>query len=153
MSWLEKSNIQLSAIIPITATSPPGTDFTERPKTIRIASTAAETSVVCQEASPMSHSVSPNLRTVPLNAFGGDVRGRDAEHPAHLPHRHLDADARQETDEHRSRQEVREEAEPRDPGEEEEPGREQRAEARQCEPLCGCWAAAPRCRDPRFPRT
>ena len=56
---LRKSKIQLAAIIPTTATSPPGICFTQRPKTIRIASTVAETSDVCQEASPMCHEREP----------------------------------------------------------------------------------------------
>ena len=45
--------------------------------TIRIASTDAETSVVCHDASAMSQSVSPNLRSAPLKAPSGHVRRRD----------------------------------------------------------------------------
>ena len=73
----EKSKIQLAAIMPTTATRPPGICLIQRPKTMRIASTVMDTSVVDQEASAMCHSVSPNLRTPPLNAptetFGGGI--------------------------------------------------------------------------------
>ena len=41
----------------------------------------------------------------------------DAEHPRDLAHRHLDADAGQEADEHRAREEVGDEAEPQQPRE------------------------------------
>ena len=53
MSWAENVKILLRAIIPTTATSRPGIARIQRPKTSRIASTDAETSVVCHEAWPM----------------------------------------------------------------------------------------------------
>ena len=48
--WAERSKIQLTAIAPTTATSPPGIAFTQRAKPIRIAMTAADTRVVCHDA-------------------------------------------------------------------------------------------------------
>ena len=69
MSWAAKSKIQLSAIIPTTATRPPGIVFDRRGKKIRIASTETETSAVCHEPSEMSSSVRKNLATSPLNGL------------------------------------------------------------------------------------
>ena len=77
----------------------------------------------------------PELDHRAARAARRHIGRRHAEHPADLAHRHLDADAGQEADQHRSRDEVREKAEAGQPGEEEKPAGEQRAHARQRKPL------------------
>src|SRR3954470_3688793 len=64
--WALRSRPQLTAIVPTTATRPAGPAFTQRPKTISVASTATETASVAPEVWPISFSVSQNLITVPL---------------------------------------------------------------------------------------
>ena len=61
-----RSKIQLTAIVPTTATRPPGIAFSQRLKTINVASTATETARVAPDVCPISFSVSQNLITVPL---------------------------------------------------------------------------------------
>src|SRR6476469_9522169 len=68
--WDCKSKIQLTAIAPTTATSPPGIALIHRSKTISVASTATETASVAPEVCPSSFRVSQNLITVPLARSG-----------------------------------------------------------------------------------
>ena len=60
-----------------------------------------------------------------------------AEHPADLAERDLDADARQEAGQHGAREKIREKAEPDDAGHEQEGGRHQGEQARQGDVLVG----------------
>ena len=75
----------------------------------------------------------------------------DAQHSRELPERDLDADARQEPDEHRPRDEVGEEAEPRNARHEQEDGGDEGAQAGVGEPLGrpGSEAGDPERGDPR----
>ena len=137
MSCAENVKTSLRMIIPTTATRPPGITLIQRPKTIRIASTATETSAVCHAPSPMCVSVRTNLRTLPLKAWLRRSGAGTPSMPADLPDRDLHADAREEPDQHGAREEVGEEPEPGDPCEQHQPADEQRADARQPDPLRG----------------
>src|SRR4051812_47914000 len=64
--WEARSKIQLTAIVPMTATRPPGIALIQRPNTISVASTDSETASVAPETCPSSFSVSQNLTSVPL---------------------------------------------------------------------------------------
>src|SRR5436190_9079487 len=69
-----RSKIQLTAIVPMTATSPPGIALIQRPKTISVASTATETPSVHHDTWPSSVRVSQNLISVPL-AWSSETLG------------------------------------------------------------------------------
>ena len=133
--WASRSKPQLIAIAPTTATRPPGIIGIHFSNTISVAITASETASVASDVSGISFSVSQNLITVPLNWSRSTLGDATPSMPAELAQRHLDADAREEADEHRPRDEVRQEAELRDPREDQEAARDQRREARVREPL------------------
>ena len=121
MSWAAKSKIQQRAIIPTTATRPPGISLIQRPKTIRIASTAAETSAVCQEPSEMWPSVSKNLTRFSLtNSVDEDCVGTPSIPPTWPIATWTPTPVRKPISTVRERK-FGEEAEPRDPREEQQP--------------------------------
>src|SRR5215831_5586532 len=64
-----RSNAQLTAIAPTTATRPPGTLLIQRSNTTSVAITARETASVASDASDNSFSVSQNRMSVPLTLF------------------------------------------------------------------------------------
>src|SRR5207253_9233060 len=80
-----RSRIQLRAIVPTTATSPPGIALIQRPKTIRIPSTATETASVAPDVCPISSSVSQNLISGPavrsVATFGAGTPNMPATWP------------------------------------------------------------------------
>src|SRR5689334_9043191 len=61
-----RSNPQLTAIAPITATRPPGMNVIQRSNTIRVARTATDTARVAPDVLPRSPRVSQSLISVPL---------------------------------------------------------------------------------------
>ena len=95
-----RSNPQLIAIIPTTATRPPGIIGIHFSNTTRIAITESETASVASDVSGISFSVSQNLITVPLSWSSSTFGRGHAEHPRELAERHLDPDTREEADEH-----------------------------------------------------
>ena len=147
-----RSKIQLTAISPTTATRPPGIALIQRPKTIRIASTASETASVAPDVWPSSFSVSQNLidRAARRGRATRSATGRRACPPT-CPMRDLDPDAGQEADENGARDEVGEEAEPREAREQRgTPPRAARSGSR-ARATGTCTAGDPRCRAPAMP--
>ena len=112
-----RSQIQLAVIAPITAMSAPGTCGAMRFVTRIVSSTPTVTreggpADVADVAQRRRELAEGSGEIVPGDRVAG--RGVDAEHPADLTARHLDADTGQEADEDRARQEVGEESEPDD---------------------------------------
>src|SRR5262249_35568528 len=132
-----KSKIQLKAMAPTTATSPPGTSLIHRSNTISVASTPSETASVAPDVWPTSFSVSQNLTSVPLSRSRSTLGDSTPSMPANWPSATWIPDSGEKADQHRPGDEVRQEPESRQPREEEEAGGEQSAEACDCQPLRG----------------
>ena len=80
-----RSNAQLIAIAPTTATSPPGIAGIHRSKTTRVAMTPKETASVAPDVSGISFSVSKNFTAVPLTLSSDTSGDATPSMPANCP--------------------------------------------------------------------